>query len=130
MPYVHPSVIRTTSSGNSDHPIIWTHKTTDAIAVVEAAGYFNDAVDDFTSDDIIFIAMSDGNKMYRVTVTATVVTLNSIATLTTTTDSTTGTGTTTLNDVTASFSQTILNDNFATIADQLNALQKALGNVG
>ncbi len=101
MAYVHPSVIRTTSSGNSDHPVIWTHKTTDAIATVEAAGYFNDAVDDFTSDDVIFIAMSDGNKMYRVTVTATVVTLNSIGTLTTTTDSTTGTGTTTLNDVTA-----------------------------
>ena len=47
-------------------------------------------------------------------------------TITALTDSSTGTPTTTLNNVTATFSQTILNDNFATIATALNALATAL----
>ena len=130
MAYVHPSLIRTTSSGNSDHPVVWTHKTTDAIADVEAVGYFNEAVADLNTDDILFVAMSDGNKIYRLTTTSTVVTLNSLGALTATTDSTTGTADTTLEDVTATPTQTLVNNNFATVAAQLNAIMKVLGNLG
>jgi hypothetical protein len=38
------------------------------------------------------------------------------------TDSTTGTATQIINDVTASFNQTILNDNFASLVDEINKL--------
>lgn len=39
------------------------------------------------------------------------------------TDSTTGAASQTINDVTASFSQTILNDNFASLVDEINKLR-------
>lgn len=130
MAYTHPGMVRATSSANSDLPTLWAFKTADALAVVEAAGYFNDAVDDLNSGDLLHAEMADGSKVYRLTVTATVVTLNPVNGLTVTTDSSTGTATTTLNDGTATYSQTITNNNNATIAAQLNAIMRALGLAG
>lgn len=42
------------------------------------------------------------------------------------TDSTTGTASNTINDVTASFSQSVLNNNFASLTDEINKLRNDL----
>jgi len=42
----------------------------------------------------------------------------------------TGTGSTTINDVTGSFSQTVLNNNFKSLADQVNAITALLKKAG
>jgi len=52
-----------------------SYRTTDAIAVVEGAGYFNLVADALQTGDVLFANMSDGNKFYVVTVSAGVVTL-------------------------------------------------------
>lgn len=42
--------------------------TTDAIAVVQAAGYFNDAFAELKTGDSIYVSMSDAHRIYQVTV--------------------------------------------------------------
>jgi hypothetical protein len=62
MAYVHPGLQRVGPS-NSDFPTIWTYTTADATAVVDTAGYFNDAADDLTVGDFIFANTSTGGSI-------------------------------------------------------------------
>ena len=59
MAYSHPSMQRV-GSANSDTVVLWLFSTTDAIATVIAAGYFNDASDDLSVNDVILVASSTG----------------------------------------------------------------------
>jgi len=66
------------AQGNSNAPRSFSYETTDAIATVEGANYF-DALAATTggyglqTNDFIFATMSDGTKIYQVSVTAGVV---------------------------------------------------------
>jgi len=57
MAYSHPSLFRVGGS-DSQGPTIWTYTSADAIATVNTSGYFNDASDDLTVRDIIFVVDS------------------------------------------------------------------------
>jgi len=45
-------------SGTGDAPSLWTYTSTDAIATVNTAGYFNDASKELQVRDIIFVVDS------------------------------------------------------------------------
>jgi len=72
MAYSHPNLHRASASGNSDAPTIWTYATTDTVATVNTAAYFNDASADLNVGDIIFVRSSTGGTQ--------VVTLNYVLT--------------------------------------------------
>jgi len=57
-------------------PKLATYRTADAIAVVQAAAYFNRINTSLVTGDVIFCNMSDGDRMYKVTVASGAVTLN------------------------------------------------------
>jgi len=68
------------AQGNSNAPRSFSYETTDAIAVVEAANYFDDLAATtggfgLQTNDFIFCTMSDGTKIYQVGVSSGVVTL-------------------------------------------------------
>lgn len=66
MAYTHPSLQRV-GPANSDSPTLWTYTTSgDAKAAIDTAGYFNDAADDLTVGDFIFVNASDGGGIYFV----------------------------------------------------------------
>lgn len=54
---------------NSNAPRIYSYGTTDAIATVEAADYFDDSViaGQAKVGDVLLAVMSDGTKLYRFT---------------------------------------------------------------
>ena len=54
--------------GFNASPKIGSYITADAVATVQGAGYFNDASDELKTGDLIYVAMSDDNKLYWVTV--------------------------------------------------------------
>ena len=62
-------------SGSKGSVRIHTYSTTDAIATVEGANYFDALEDVLQTGDVIYAHMSDGNKFYKVTNTAGVITL-------------------------------------------------------
>ena len=59
MAYSHPSLFRIGGT-DSQAPTIWTYRTTDALADVNTAGYFNDASADLTPGDLIYGITSTG----------------------------------------------------------------------
>lgn len=62
MAYTHPSLHRI-GPANSDAPVLWTYSTTDTIADVNTAGYFNDASADLGVGDLIYCNTSTGGTM-------------------------------------------------------------------
>lgn len=60
MAYSHPNLHRASASANSDAPTMWTYSTSDTIATVVAAGYFNDAAADLSVNDVIYVVSGVG----------------------------------------------------------------------
>lgn len=65
----------TGSGSRGSAPKVMTYTTTDAIATVQAANYFNGLEDLIATGDILYCNMSDGAKIYRCTNTAGVITI-------------------------------------------------------
>lgn len=121
------------ASGSKGATKIHTYETTDALAVVEGAGYFNSVNTLLKNGDLIIAEMSDGTKLYRTTVATNVVTLNAINGLAAMTDSTTGTVSTTLGaigDTSTVNSGSAINNIIASINADLNKIKRALGLAG
>jgi hypothetical protein len=74
-----PNSLNQVSSGkNTVAPVQWAYSTADALAVVLASGYFNDAQDGYDNtkgrfkvDDSILVVASDGTGFVKVTVVTT-----------------------------------------------------------
>lgn len=52
--------LQSSSMNSSTGPRFWQYTTTDATAVVDTAGYFNDASDLLTVGDVIYAVTSSG----------------------------------------------------------------------
>jgi len=89
------------ASGSKGGIKLHTYVTTDAIATVETANYFNSVHTLFTNGDRLFAEMSDGAKVYRLTKSAGVVTLNAAYAVAALTGTLTGTANGSLVDIAA-----------------------------
>jgi hypothetical protein len=65
----------TGSGSKGSAPKVMTYTTSDAIATVEGANYFNALEDIIATGDVLYCNMSDGAKFYRCTNTAGVITI-------------------------------------------------------
>lgn len=65
----------TGSGSKGSAPKMATYITTDAIATVQGANYFDGLADLLETGDLIYADMSDGSKIYRVTNTDGVITI-------------------------------------------------------
>ena len=57
-------------SGSRGGIKVGTYKTTDTWAVVEGDGYFDSFASTFTTGDMLWVKASEGNRLYKLTVTA------------------------------------------------------------
>ena len=67
-------------SGSRGGIKVGTYKTTDTWAVVEGNGYFDSFASAFTTGDMLWVKASEGNRLYKLTVTAGDVALTAIFT--------------------------------------------------
>lgn len=49
--------------GQGGQPTLWMYTSTDAIATVDGAGYFNNASDRLKVEDVVIIVVSGGNSV-------------------------------------------------------------------
>ena len=73
MALVLSDFIPMSAQGNSNAPRAFSYETTDAIATVEGANYFDDLAKTtggygLQTNDYVFCTMSDGTKIYQVSV--------------------------------------------------------------
>ena len=60
MAYSHTSLVRFSSSANSDSPTMWGYTTTDSAADLNTADYFLLAINDLKAGDLIYATTSTG----------------------------------------------------------------------